>query len=96
MPVDGGRLGQGIDEVHDHAVADVGADQRSGEPAIVRPGPYRLPGCHLDIGYASGQIDLDDVRIGVVVVGLGQLEAAIPIGWRHRAGFRRHGCPGRQ
>ena len=84
MPMDGRRLRQVVGEVHDDAVADVGADERSRDPAVVGPGPDRLAGRHLDIGDAGGQIDFDDRRIGIVVAGLRQLELLIPVGWCQR------------
>ena len=82
MPVDGRRLRKVVGEVHDDAVADVCADQRSGDAAVVRPGPYRVPTCHLDVGDAGGQVDFHDLRIGIAIVGLRQLEPLIPVGWR--------------
>ena len=70
MPMDGRRLRKFVGEVHDDAVADVGADQRSGDAAVVGPRLYRLPGCHLDVGDAGGQVDFHDLRIGIAIVGL--------------------------
>ena len=84
VPVNGRRLRQIVGEVHDQAVADAGADERSGNAAVVGPGAHALPGCHFDVGDARGQVDLDDLRIGIRVAGLGEPEAGIPIRRRKR------------
>ena len=57
MPVHRGRLGQLVGEVDDEAIADLGADQRPRQAAVVGPGRDAQLGGDLDVGHARGQVE---------------------------------------
>jgi hypothetical protein len=75
--------------VHDQPVARVRSNQRTGKPAVVSPQltwNARLDDNRCDLG---PQIDFDNMRIGIDVHGLWQLDPAIPSG-----GLKRFACRG--
>ena len=100
MPVDRSGLVEFVDEVDDDAVTDRGADERAWEAAVVGPGLYLAAGRHFDLGDLGREVDFDDVRIGIRVGRLGQLDPSVPIGrgvaWWRLGPARRHGCGPRQ
>ena len=53
VPMDRRRLRQIVGEVNDQAVADVGADQRAGNAAVVGPRADGLAGRDFDLRDAS-------------------------------------------
>ncbi len=55
--------------MHDEAIADAHANQRTGNAAVVRPGVDALARRDLDGRHARVEVDFDDVRIGIEVGG---------------------------
>ena len=51
--------------MHDHAVADLRADERPGQEAVVGPGRRRPAGDEREIGEPGLQVDLDDAGSGL-------------------------------
>jgi hypothetical protein len=91
--MDGRRLRKVVGEVDDDAVPDVGADKRSRDAAVVCPGAHCVLSVDLDVGNAGCQIDLHDLRVGIAIVGLWQLELSIPVDRCQRGRFRRLAWP---
>ncbi len=73
--------------MHDHAVADLRAQQRARELAVVRPDGRLLAGKDLELGRLRLEIHLEHVRVGIEVLRGRDLEIPIPIG-RLRHGAR--------
>ena len=68
VPVNRGRLGQGVLEVDDDAVTELGANHRSRHRAVVRP-RRRLEARHdFDVLDARLELDLEHVGIGVQIL----------------------------
>ena len=93
MPVNRRRLRQVVREVDDHAIADARADERSREAAVVGPRLHLLTRRDLDVRDARGQVDFDDLRIGIAVLGFGKREAVAPAVGRERRRRLRSGHP---
>ncbi len=64
--------------MHDDAVADLTADQRPGDLAVVRPHGGLVAGQDFELGHFGLEVELEHVRIGVQVVGLWQREVVGP------------------
>ncbi len=67
VPMNRRRLGQRVLEVHDDAVAELGANHRARHRAVVGPRARRRAGQDLDVRDARLELDLEHVRIGIQV-----------------------------
>src|SRR6476620_9537230 len=68
-----------VGEMDDQAVADIRADQRSGNAAVVRP---RLDGStrgDFDDAQSRVEVDLDDMWIGIDISGFLEPQARVPV-----------------
>jgi len=80
-----GRLRQLVGEVDDETIADLGADQRPRQAAVVGPGRDPQLGGDVDVGDTRGQVDFEDARLGIAIGQLVQRELGVPA----RRGERR-------
>src|SRR5690606_34587188 len=69
VPVNAGRLGQGVLETYDDPVADLRTDVRTGKHAVIRPHGRRLARDDFHVGDARLELDLEDIRGRVEVDG---------------------------
>ena len=60
--------------MHDEAIADARADQRTGNAAVVGPGVGANAGRDLDRRDPRVQVDFDDVGIGIQIGRLAKLQ----------------------
>ena len=69
-----------IREVDDEPIADVDADQRSWNAAVVRPCVRRDARRDFDVRDPRVEIDFENVRIGIEIDGFRKLEVFVPAG----------------
>ncbi len=101
VPMDRRLLRQRVLEVHDHAVANLAADQRPRDLAVVCPHGGLVAGQDFELGYLGLEVEFEHVRVEVQVVGLRQREVVGPTrrlpdfvrGLLHGRRLRRSGRP---
>ena len=81
--------------MNDQTIANLRANERARQAAVVGPGFDFGSGRDLDGGEPRLEVDFHDVRVRIQILGLGQFDVGIPAGRLH-AHLREHACPSRR